>query len=854
MKISNGVKNIFKYVILLAMFSTPMLSFALSNITGTQTQAETDITDTSVKFHGSTNTNGETDFGYFRYTKVLNHPPIFCPEISGEAYYGSIIKSTFEKSVTTNSGLTTYFDSTVTGLEPDTQYAYCAIVSNSAVHANITDPTVIRYGMIRTFTTAPCATCDQVTINTNNALVTNGTSGYLNGFYNSTFPLNTYFEYSLVPSGGGGIPTWTPTATQTRAPHTSGTFNAQISGLSPNTAYQFRAVGNSGTAAIPVLTYGDILTFTTGDDSLNGGSYNGGLPPDGTAGGTGGYLGGNCSTLQLNSVSGQVVMAGNGIAFPASVLCQAYGDVVTYSATGLPTGATLNPTSGVFNWVTSASDVGTYTIVIGASTPSQTAAPMTVTIQVVAEPVDCTTLTINPIANQQVTTGAINVFYVTTCGALGTKTFSADTVPTGATLNPTTGLFSWTPAVGQEGPYTITVHVSTPTQIATPVPVHINVVAPNTNGGYTGGTCTALALNSVSDQIIMAGNSIAFASSVRCATAGETVTYNATGLPTHSTFNSANGIFNWPTAPSDIGTHNIVITASTPSQGTTTPMTVSVQVVPVPGSCTTLTINPIASQYITTGNIDTFYEATCGAVGAPRFTATHLPTHASLDSITGVFVWTPAVGQEGTYDITFNASTRTQTADPVVAHIVVVPQWVWDGNGNPNQNNGGNPNNGNGNGNPNGGGIGGNPNGNGTGNGNGNQNNGGPLNLPQEHATTAPIDDVVHYGEGVENVFIRQIVGNIPFAKIYGYQDGMNITTFAYGLAHTFAQLFGYVHGGAHEIRVTVPDKAAYQLGSQDHQLVVFEYYDGRYVGTEHFALSLKSAFGYEYYFTRKLQ
>ena len=143
--------------------------------------------------------------------------------------------------------------------------------------------------------------------------------------------------------------------------------------------------------------------------------------------------------------------------------------------------------------------------------------------------------------------------------------------------------------------------------------------------------------------------------------------------------------------------------------------------------------------------------------------------------------------------------------------------------------------------------------GNGGDNGDGGGNYQNTPNLPTKPPLHPQSDNLVHYSEGVETVFIRQIIGNTAFAKVYGYKDGMNLQSFAYGLAHTFAQLFGYIHGGAREIRVSSPDVAAYIFGLQDGKLVVFEYYKNYYTGTATFTMDLKNAFGYEYYFNRKL-
>ena len=67
----------------------------------------------------------------------------------------------------------------------------------------------------------------------------------------------------------------------------------------------------------------------------------------------------------------------------------------------------------------------------------------------------------NPVSDQSALTGKPLNFLLSAYGSSGTGiVFSADSLPTGAALNPSTGAFSWTPAKDQVGAYTITFHVT----------------------------------------------------------------------------------------------------------------------------------------------------------------------------------------------------------------------------------------------------------------------------------------------------------------------------------------------------------------------------------------------------------
>ena len=63
--------------------------------------------------------------------------------------------------------------------------------------------------------------------------------------------------------------------------------------------------------------------------------------------------------------------------------------------------------------------------------------------------------------------------------------------------------------------------------------------------------------------------------------------------------------------------------------------------------------------------------------------------------------------------------------------------------------------------------------------------------------------------------------------------------------------MFGYVNENGREIRVSLPDIAAYQLQLEGNKLTVYEYYDGRIVDIRNATTVFKTASGYEYYFQK---
>ncbi len=118
---------------------------------------------------------------------------------------------------------------------------------------------------------------------------------------------------------------------------------------------------------------------------------------------------------------------------------------------------------------------------------------------------------------------------------------------------------------------------------------------------------------------------------------------------------------------------------------------------------------------------------------------------------------------------------------------------------------------------------------------------------------TPPSDAIVRYHEGIETVFTRQIMRNLSFAKLYGYDDSMNLQNFADTLSHTFAkEYFGYIDASGLEVRVSKPDVSAYELRQVGGVLTVYEYYENVIVDIRNTTTIFKNKNPYEYYDRRR--
>ena len=746
----------------------------------------------SATFTGHGTTGANPGYAYFRYSPV-KIPPIFCNDI-----YGTDMLATKEQW---RLGNNQPFSIQIDNLEPDTQYSFCAVMSNYPLDRISTD---IKYGGVITFTTLPCSVCQQVNVTTESATATNQSTAYINGSYNSTEASRTYFEYKkdMVTNP---VQTWTKVGTQTHPAGASGNINFILNNLSASTPYKYRAViearkpdatctgqgltipcyespiygtpdGTFTTLAAPVtiITTNPGVTYgNTGWNNLwNGGNIYGTNPTGGsnTNPNGGNNTNPNCPTLKVNPISDQMVFAGSNLTFNASV-CGAIEGNVSYTARGIPNGATFNR-AGRFSWTPTTSQIGTYNVTINASNGTRLSGGTTVKIYVISQINTDTQLKIYPIPSQNVPAMSTLAFSVNSYNTQGKPvSYSSSNIPTGAIFN-RDGTFEWTPEIAQVGVYTMTINASTALSRAFPVNVLISVTD----------------INNIHYINVDPINPICLASSPN---------YDPTNPICH------------------INSYTNLCVASSPNYDPTNPICNN-------SSYTNLCIASSPN-----------YDPTNPICNSSSYTNLCIATSPNYNPTNPICVTYNYNNNDTQYDYSGYTGIPFTGSGTIGGGIF--------GSSNTNGGSGINGNGGNG------------SNTNGGNSSSNNGNNGGMTPPPKIGSIANPLSDaIVHYHEGVETVFTRQIMHYPGFAKLYGYVDGANLQNFADTLSHTFAQIFGYYAGGGREIRVTVPDMAAYEFGLKDGMLAVYEYYDNQLTGVSVVTGKLKNAFEYEYYYTKR--
>ena len=281
----------------------------------------------------------------------------------------------------------------------------------------------------------------------------------------------------------------------------------------------------------------------------------------------------------LDPIADQTVDELSLLTFTATATDPDVGQTLTFSLDpGFPTGATIDPSTGVFNFTpTEDQGPGTLSATIRVADnfdpPCGVFDTFTITVNEVDDQNQCPVL--DPIGDKTVTEGQLLTFTATATDADGdTLTFSLiNLIPPGAAIDPNTGVFTWTPTSDQgPGASDVTIQVSdNATEPCTDSEIiHVTVLDEG------GGENTPPVVDAPATQSVDEGQMLTFTVSATDADA-DTVGLTIDHLPFGVSFvdNGNNtGTFTWTPDSQQSGAYTFVFTGDDGNGGTDTDTTV----------------------------------------------------------------------------------------------------------------------------------------------------------------------------------------------------------------------------------------------------------------------------------------
>ena len=307
-------------------------------------------------------------------------------------------------------------------------------------------------------------------------------------------------------------------------------------------------------------------------------------------------------------------------------------DTLVYSVNGLPAGATFNASTNLFSWTPNYTQAAVYNNIQFSVTDSVATVSETISITVSdtnRAPV------IAAIGNKNVLAGNLLEFQVTATDADNdTITLSASPLPSDSSFNPATGIFSWTPQLGQVGSYQVQFSASD-AKTTSSQSITITVTTQNVNRPPV--------LAAIGNKNGAEGSLLEFTVSATDPD-GDALVYTASNLPVGSTFNSTTRVFSWTPNYTQSGTYpNIQFSVSDGKDSASEAISITVS-----NTNRAPVLNPIGGKTVAIGKLLEFtVSASDLDSDALTYRVQNLPSGASFNASTRQFIFTPALSQIG---------------------------------------------------------------------------------------------------------------------------------------------------------------------------------------------------------------
>ncbi|MSS73053.1 MAG: T9SS type A sorting domain-containing protein, partial [Candidatus Latescibacteria bacterium] len=362
----------------------------------------------------------------------------------------------------------------------------------------------------------------------------------------------------------------------------------------------------------------------------------------------------------FNPTGPQAVDEGQLLTFTVSATDPDAGDVLTYTATGLPSGATFDALTRTLSWTPDFTQAGPYTVTFTATDNGNPILSVSQTVSITVNDVNrAPALAIDPNGNAADGSFTVNEGVALNFSVNATDldvgdglTITATGVPTGATFSG--GTFTWTPDFTQAGTYPVTFKVEdngSPKLSSTKL---VTITVNNVNRAPILTVPASVPANE--------GVALSFHVSAADSDIGDVVTFTATDLPSGATFSDST--LTWTPTFTQSGSYTVKFTVTdngNPNLGDG-PKSVTITVNNM-NRAPILTV-PASVPAVNEGVALTFgVTATDPDIGdVVTFTATDLPSGATFNGT--LFSWTPGFAQAGMYAVKF---TATDNGNPILS-------------------------------------------------------------------------------------------------------------------------------------------------------------------------------------------
>ncbi len=328
------------------------------------------------------------------------------------------------------------------------------------------------------------------------------------------------------------------------------------------------------------------------------------------------------------------------------------------SVSNLPEGAQFDNQTGTLSWVPTYEQAGTYSGVnISVTDQAGTKAEKSISIIVnnvnrppVLDPIPALSGVENAAISQQFSASDPDQ------QDEGKLQYSSNNLPAGATLDPATGMFKWTPNYAQAGKYSVNIEIKDAAGLSAESTVEITIA--NVNRPPT--------IANVPNQTVDENSTINVSVSGADEDTDNELRYTADGMPSGASIDENSGTISWTPDYEQSGNYNITVKISDGEAEASTTFTIVVNNVNREPS-----IDGGGSVTVESGETANLsFSANDPDNDQLRFESDNLPSGASLDATTGNFSWTPGEGDVGSHTITVRVSDGNAT-DQTSATITV---------------------------------------------------------------------------------------------------------------------------------------------------------------------------------------